>query len=419
MIPAPRPDLRVAVLTPRLPPTGALGGIATAHFNLYRALRKAGWQVRAFAFEDRLDADDDAEIRRTPPRALVSAVKTACRLGLALANPARQSYQLGEALAGAIAGRRILGALERYRPDVVISPDKGCPLAFGRKPGGARLVWIAHHNPKRFLQLDASPPLSPLDARLAVAVEARELRQADLVLCPSRHARDEFLRTYRFEGPIEIFPNLISDQLEEVPPAAPPLRALLELTADAPLFYLPAAGSSVKGGRLLAPLLAEIGRRHVQAGVFLSGTVEQAHLPAAQRPPANVRVYCPGPLAYLENLARVRECDVVLSPALMENFSMALLEATWLGVPVAAFAAGGIPEMIGSAAEGCNGATVAVGDVGALCEAGASLLRRLRAGELTHAQVASCTRERFSTARALARLDALLRSLARPAGSRQ
>jgi len=415
MNPAPRPGLRVAVLTPRLPPAGAPGGIATAHFNLFRALREAGWEVKAFAFEDAADAEDAFAVRRRAPRRLVEAVKSACRLGLALASPFRLSYQLGEALGGALAGRRIVEALERYRPDVIVSPDKGCPLAFARKPAGARLIWIAHHNPVRFLGLDAAPPLSPLDARLAVAVEARELRQADLVLCPSRHARDEFLRTYRFDGPVEIFPNLISSELEGVRPPAPPLRALLDIAADAPLFYLPAAGTTVKGGRLLAPLLAEIGRRHAQAGVFISGNVEHAHLAAAQHPPANVRAYCPGPLPYLENLGRVRECDVVLSPAMMENFSMALLEATWLGVPVAAFAAGGIPEMIGTAAEGCNGETVAVGDVGALCEAGASLLRRMRASELTRARIAACTRERFSTERALARLETLIRSLHGPA----
>ncbi|HVP08374.1 MAG TPA: glycosyltransferase family 4 protein [Burkholderiales bacterium] len=419
MNPAPRPGLRVAVLTPRLPPTGTPGGIATAHFNLFRALRGAGWDARAFAFEDAADSEDRFEVRRRAPRRLIEAVKTACRLGLAVASPFRFSYQLGEALGGALAGRRILEALERFRPDVIVSPDKGCPLAFARKPGGARLIWIAHHNPVRFLGLDASPPLSPLDARLAVAVESRELRQADLVLCPSRHVREEFLRTYRFDGPVEIFPNLISGELDDVRPGAPPLRAVLDLAADAPLFYLPAAGTTVKGGRLLAPLLAEIGRRHAQAGVFISGNVEHAHLPAVQSAPANVRVYCPGPLPYLENLGRVSECEVVLSPAMMENFSMALLEATWLGVPVAAFAAGGIPEMIGTATEGCNGETVAVGDVGALCEAGASLLRRQRAGELTRAQVAACTRERFSTARALERLEALIRSLAGPARSPQ
>lgn len=414
---APRPALRVAVLTPRLPPAGGVGGIAAAHFNLYRALRKAGWEARAFAYDDAGDSDGPHEVRRAAPRALVAAVRAACRAGLALASPFRFSYQLGEALAGAIAGRRLGAALERFRPDVVIAPDKGCPLALCGVPAGARLVWISHHNPMRLLEVEAAPPLSRLDARLALAVESRALRKADLVLCPSRDMREQFRRAYRFDGAVEVFPNLIADELAELPPVAPPLRGLLGLPADAPLFYLPAAGTTVKGGRFLEPLLAGIARRCPLAGAFLSGNVEPAHLQAAQRPPANVRVYCPGLLPYAENVARARECDVALSPALLESFGMALLEAAWLGVPVAAFAAGGIPEVIGSAADGSNGETVAVGDVDALCEAGASLLRRLRAGELARAQVAACTQERFSTARALARLEALLRPLAGPARS--
>jgi len=405
---------RVAILTPRLPPGGAMGGIATAHFNLFRALQDANWEVKAFAYEDARDADDRFEVRRRPPRALVAAVQTACRLGLAVASPFRLSYQLGASLGGAIAGRRILEPLERFRPDVIISPDKGCPLAFARKPNGARLVWIAHNNPMRFLALDSSPPPSALDARLAVAVESLDLRKADLVLCPSRYMRDEFLRTYRFDGPVEVFPNLISEELDSVRSATPPLRAVLEIAADAPLFYLPAAATTVKGGRFLAPLLAEIGRRHAQAGVFISGNVEHVHLAATQRPPSNVRVYCPGLLAYAENLARVRECDVALSSALTENFSMSLLEATWLGVPVAAFSAGGTPELIGTTDAGTNGITVPVGDLGKLCDAGDLLLRRLRDGELARPQVATCTRERFSTTRALARLEALIRPLVAP-----
>jgi glycosyltransferase involved in cell wall biosynthesis len=412
---APMPALRVAVLTPRLPPSGALGGIAAAHFNLFVALRRAGWDVRAFAYDDSIDADKDAEVRRRAPRGLVAAVKTACRLALAVASPFRESYQLGEALGGALAGRRLASAIDRYRPDVVISPDKGCPLAFARKPAGARIVWISHHNPMRFVGPEASPRLSALDARLAVSVENRALRKTDLVLCPSEYMRGAFLRTYRFAGPVEIFPNLVSDQLEQLSAPAPPLRELLGLAGDAPLFYLPGAGTAVKGARFLVPLLAEIGRRHALAGVFVSGSTEHAHRAALRSPPSNVRVFAPGVLPYAENLARARECDVALSPALMENFSMALLEAGWLGLPVAAFAAGGTPELIGTTAGGTNGATVPVGDLQKLCDAGDLLLRQLRDGTLTRPQLSSYARERFSTARAVAKLEAMLRSLATPA----
>ena len=42
---------RIAVVTDRFPPNWG-GGVATAHYQLYRLLRKRGFQVRAFACFD-------------------------------------------------------------------------------------------------------------------------------------------------------------------------------------------------------------------------------------------------------------------------------------------------------------------------------------------------------------------------------
>jgi len=372
-----------------------MGGIATAHFNLYSALAAAGWQAKAFAYQD------------APDSAFVAGARWMCRTALRILSPSRQSYQLVETLGGALAGLRLREALAQFRPDIVIVPDKGCPLAFMPRPPGARVIWISHHNPLRFLGAEFSPPLSPLDARLAVRIEQRGLDKADLVLCPSRDMREQFAKTYRFDGPVEVVPHLLSAEVGLAKTVTPTLRAMLRLPAGAPLFYLPSGGTTVKGGRFLAPLLAELGRRHAEAGVFISGPVEAIHEDAAASAPSHMRVFAPGALPYAENLARVRECDVALSPALLEGFGMALLEAAWLGVPAAAFAAGGIPDVIG----GSNGETVPIGELARLCDAGDALLRKLRAGELTRAQVAEFTQNRFSTDRTVARLGGLIRSL--------
>ena len=388
-----------------------MGGIATAHFNLFSALSKAGWQVRAFAYQDAQDSESETEIRRIPPKAAVFCIKEACRIALAVLSPFRQSYQFAETLSGAIAGLRLSEPLALFRPAIIIVPDKGCPLAFVRKPPGARVIWISHHNPMRFLDIDSSPPLSALDAKLALRIEARGLEKADLVVCPSRYMREQFRKTYRFAGPVEVVPNLLTEDLEAERTVAPPLRQVLGLAGSTPIFYLPGAGTSVKGGGFLTPLLSEIGRRYSEAGVFISGHLETSHLAAAQGAPGNVRVFSPGALPYGENLARVRECDVALSPALVESFGMAILEAAWLGVPVAAFAAGGIPELIGGTGSGSNGETVPLADITRLCDAGDALLRKLRSGQLTRAQVSEFTRTRFSTPRTVALLETLIRSL--------
>jgi glycosyltransferase involved in cell wall biosynthesis len=409
---APDRSVKVAILTPHLPPRAGMGGIASAHFNLFAALAAAGWNVRAFAYLEAQDADTAAEVRRAPPAIALSAVRLLCRLLLRVLDPSHQSYQLAEALSGAIAGRRLRTPLALFDPDILVVPDKGCPLAFMDPPPGARVIWMSHHNPLRFLGTDFSPPLSALDAKLASMVEARGLARADLVLCPSRAMREQFHRTYLFRGPVEVAPHLLSGDVEAPGEATPPLRELLGIPASAPLFYLPAAATSVKGGKYLARLLQEIGRRHPQAGVFVSGTIENAWQSALAGAPAGLRIYGPGNLPYRENLARARECDVALSPALLESFGMALLEAAWQGVPVAAFAVEGIPELIGSGDGGANGETVPAGDLGRLCEAGDALLEKLRSGTLTREQVAEFTRERFSTARTLSTLGSLfLRTL--------
>ena len=411
MSPAPDDAVRVAILTPRLPPGAGMGGIAAAHFNLFCALLKAGWRVKAFAYQDSHDAESETEIRRVQSPALVAGIRRSCEAALAVLDPFRRSYQLAEALGGALAGLRLRESLLRFRPGVILVPDKGCPLALLAKPPGARVIWMSHHNPMRFLGMDSSPPLSALDAKLATRLEARGLRKADLVLCPSRDMREQFLRTYRFDGPVEIVPHVMSQEVDAVGTVSPPLRQILRISEHAPLFCLPGAGTSAKGGRFLAPLLADIGRRFPEAGVFVAGAVEHAHLAAAGSAPAHVHVFSPGALPYAENLARVRECDVALSPALLESFGMALLEAAWLGVPVAAFEAGGIPDLIGTTGSGQNGETVPVADVVRLGAAGESLFRRLRSGELTRAQVSAATRTRFATARTVALLGSLIDSL--------
>ena len=140
-------SIRVAVLTPRLPPCADMGGIATAHFNLASALGTAGYRVKAFAYQDMQDSESESEARRIPSTALASAIRASCRAAFAVLNPSRQSYQLAETLIGALAGRRMAGALAHFRPEIVIAPDKGCPLAFMATPPGARVIWITHNKP--------------------------------------------------------------------------------------------------------------------------------------------------------------------------------------------------------------------------------------------------------------------------------
>ena len=96
-----------------------------------------------------------------------------------------------------------------------------------------------------------------------------------------------------------------------------------------------------------------------------------------------------------------------------EGLPVAIMEALALGLPVAATAAGGIPEAIGMA-----GITTAVDDVAALAAAHVELARdaSLRA---EFADVAASEAERFSAGRATATIEAIYRAaLARGSAGR-
>jgi glycosyltransferase involved in cell wall biosynthesis len=106
-----------------------------------------------------------------------------------------------------------------------------------------------------------------------------------------------------------------------------------------------------------------------------------------------------------EFLGRV---DLLVHPASREGLGVSLLEAQAAGVPVVAFAAGGVPEAV---ADGQTGLLVAPGDAVALAEAVIALLddpgRRQRLGAAAAARI----RADFSPDRMVEHYVALYREL--------
>lgn len=377
---------RVAVVAAAFPPSVG-GGVATAHDHLSKLLARHGAEIRRFAFQD-CGPSDRETLRWDAAPSWKRAVGWTSDKLFRLLDPSGRAYQTADIFGCLPGARKLRKALEVFAPHEVILPDHGCPgLGIGRVKG-ARMTLVAHHNPFRFVDQFGINPHSRLDARLAVALENRALRNVDRVVAPCRYMAERFRATYRFKGPVEVIPNTIDeDELDALPLVDP--RETMGLCAKTPLVYVPSAGSPFKGAKLLPRLLAALKENAgCEFGVFLSGDVSSTLLAAL---PSGLAVHAPGRVDARTNLSIVKSCSLVLSPTLIENFSMALLEAQFLGLPVATFDVGGNAELI---EDGETGRLAKLGDIDELARLACSLLSE--SDERRAGRIRSECKRRFS-----------------------
>jgi glycosyltransferase involved in cell wall biosynthesis len=339
--------MKVAVIAGSAPPLSQ-GGVASAHYNLFRFLRAEGFATKLFTHEDRaVPAHDDPDIVRCLPAAALRAVtRQAMALWFRLTEPGTAAYQLNDMLEWTSAAPALRARVTAFAPDVIIVPDRGLPLLWLEVPRGCRVIEVEHHNPARFTSplLLASAP-AQRDIALAVRLGQRALAKATVVVCPARYMRDEFEKTYRFSGPVEVIPHVMDDHaFDAIVPASVATR--LGLAADLPIVYLPAGGSAVKGERYVFALIQRLLHARPALGFFISGTLSLLLREELERAGQGAKVFAPGPLPWAENLALAASCRVCLAPSLAENFSMAILEALRLGMPVASFDVGGNRDLV-------------------------------------------------------------------------
>ncbi len=349
---------RVAIVTRTFPPRG--GGIASAHYNLFKLLSSAH-EVRAFAFDD----DDTAPVADAVRRK--SSRLPAALLSAAVSRFVRRRDQTAEpvytkAIASAIpAARALSGPLRRFKPDIVIVPDNSVPALAMQFPPGASVIWMSRNNYKRFENQPLVNKRSWMDIHLAHRLELRGLKKAHHVICPSHYMKRVFRETYSLDLPVDVIYNFVHrDTLGSV--VAADLRNTLGVSSDHRLIYIPSAGSSIKGARYVF----EIVRRLAQDGnvaFYLSGNIARDLAAELESLKGRVPIFAPGHLPYSENLRYAAACDLTVSPTLIENLSNAIVEALMLGMPVVTFDTGGNSEVVHS---GVNGFVVPYIDVDAL-----------------------------------------------------
>lgn len=361
---------RVAVVAYSAPPLSA-GGVASAHYNLFRKLKEAGFDAKLFTFGDPKSENGAHVIRRGSPSWLGSFIAKLNGIVFGLLQPGKTAYQVADIFKSLVGARAMSRQIGDYDPELVILSDHGAPGLMLKKPARAKVILVSHHNPARFGEL---PGYSQWDTRLAIDLEQRALAKVDAVVCPSRYMKDWFEQTYSFSGRIEVIPNLLDETyLDQIKPHD--LRMQLNMAPRAPLIYLPSAGSPLKGAQFLLPLIRELIEKAKRTiGFYIAGHVQPEIIEQLKGMPEQAQICLAGQLSYEGNIANVKACSFGISPSTMENYSMALLEAVHCGVPMLVFDTGGNRDII---CDGENGFLVPKGDVKKLIDHATALLEPL------------------------------------------
>lgn len=397
---------KIAVVAASAPPFGA-GGVASAHFNVWRALVQRKYPAKLFTFFDN-DVPQKNEIGILRHGATPQWVKRLFMLvnfPLRLVQPGKRVYQVAEILRNAPGALRMARSIASFQPEVVLLSDHGAPGLWVRKQPGQRFVMVSHHNPARLAAESGLGKFSHLDTRLAVWLEDQVLRKVDHVICPSHYMRRWFKKTYCFNGPISVLPNVVD--LSTVDAIAPrSVKSKLKLPQRSKVVYLPSAGSQIKGAEYLVGIIdGLLAAVKTPLGFYIPGFVEPKTAQVLKKHPAAPRILLPGQLNYSQHVGYVKTCDVTISPALMENFSMAIVEAAYLGVPVIAFRRGGNADII---EENKNGYLIAELNASAMVKKAASLLASRHLPSIKRATEAF-TRQKFAVDKVLnAYLDVLI-----------
>lgn len=356
---------RIAIISSSCPPW-ITGGISSAHYNLYCALKKRGYNVNLFTFTDHgkdIHEENDV-VRDGTPKILLAILRYASGIYSYILNRIENSqyaYQIPYIAESAIGSIKASISVKRFKPNVIIVPDNGAPGFFIRKMNGCQTVFISHHNPVRFLNEPLFGIFSEKDAKLASIMEDKTLKKVDKVIVPSRYMKDKFKETRTFSGPVEVIPNLVDNKFIETIPVYD-LRKYLGLHGDAPVIYIPSAGSRLKGSRFVFEIIRRLSAVYEQnIGFYLSGDIKDDLLERElDFAPDNAKIFMPGNVSYYENISFVKGCSFCISPTLIESFGMAILEANFCSLPVVTFKVGGNEDII---SDGENGFLVPMLDI--------------------------------------------------------
>jgi len=283
------------------------------------------------------------------------------------------SYQFKGVILSQIGSLRLSTALKKIKPDVIIVSDHGSPLLSIRKPKKSKIILISHHNPIRFINEPLLGDFSTKDAILASKLEHYTLKKVDIVICPSNYMKNVFIETHKFTGQINVIPNIVSEKIiDQVHKNE--LYEKLNLPNDAIIIYIPSADSVYKGGRYVFEIVRRLTTISCnKIGFYLSGNIGSL-LKTELSLLKNAHIFSPGQQNYFDNISYIKACAFCISPTLIENFGMAILEAGFCGLPIITFDVGGNADIV---IDGNNGFLIDLLDIEKIIEKASLLLLNL------------------------------------------
>jgi glycosyltransferase involved in cell wall biosynthesis len=216
--------------------------------------------------------------------------------------------------------------------------------------------------------------------------------------------REWFSSTYSYQRQIEVLPNIIDNGLIDSIEAKP-IRVRQASTSR--FVYLPSVGTRIKGGDFTMPILLGLLQVDPALGFYIPGYVDSEYKEQLSQIRALPTVYLPGQVSHDQHISLMKSCVFGISPAIMENFSMAIFEAVYCGVPILAFDAGGNEDIIIS---GENGFLVPAFDIAAMIETARKLTMRSDI-ESFKQNVLAYTREKFNSQKILQKYLAVMEVL--------
>jgi glycosyltransferase involved in cell wall biosynthesis len=327
--------MKIAIFAERFPAFG--GGIAVAHEALGKLL-STHHHVRFYAFSDPSSISEENVCRKRGN----SLVKRFAELFLT-AKVRRHAPQGDLSLVRKIAStfvnvRAMKHDITSYSPDVIIVSDDQIPLLGMHLPKRSKIIWVAHHNYSRFMNHPYLPSTCPYELFLAHRLELRASRKAHYAIFPSQYMEDVFRRTLSESLPGMVIPNYVSPlpNLRD----KKILREKWQIPADKIGVFFPSGGTEIKGSRFLPEIIRRLSSTNNNLFFVVSGPIYDSLRPELDHLHSHYRILAPGPLAHTENLELASLTNLCISPALLENYSCALLECQLLGLPVITFNVG-------------------------------------------------------------------------------